>query len=278
MFFDTNKPALIVGNGPSSAEVDYTRIPDEVLVFRMNMFFLEGNFFFGRSVAGFFCSVRSRVIENYLLHNLKHGEYDIDTYYTPLQREYEKEVFGQGQCVVDHWELLSRVPDIAVEMMKRPLPTQGLQALATLLILGFREIYVAGIDFYQSTDKRYSYEIPNFIKENMSQKDYRLGYERGAHSFEKDLGFYEITRRCFPSARIFSVSEKSYFSKLAPMSEVLKKENNLSSPKKIRSDIWIGDRSSEFTRLSERFASRSIKYLANLRFFRKYAGWLKKQL
>ena len=273
---DINKSALIVGNGPSASLVDYRGVPSDLLIFRMNMFFLEDNYYYGRSVDGFFCAVRSKVIESYLSQNLQSQQYNISTYFTPLKHEYENEV----QClncsgkIVDHWEILARKPEIAVEMMKRPLPTQGLQALATLLVLGFRRIHIVGMDFYQTTDIRYHFDIPEYIRKEMPQKDYRPGYERGAHNFEKDLHSYGILKNAFPSAQIFSLSENSFFSQLAPLSPLLKSNNVLFSTKDSNYVICLEDEPSS---VKER-VKKLVRYLVSLRFFRKYVDWLREQL
>ena len=61
-------------------------------------------------------------------------------------------------------ELIARNPVLGRFMMSRPLPTQGAQALATALELGFRDITLCGIDMYASYQARYGYAIPDEVR------------------------------------------------------------------------------------------------------------------
>jgi len=120
----------------------------------------------------------------------------------------------------NHWKILGTHPLLAYEMIIRPLPTQGLQALGTLLLLGFRKFYIIGMDFYQNTGDRYYYKISTQVKKGMEKKDFKPGYEKGAHSFEKDLHFFKLLQNEFPDAQFYSLSEKSFLNSIVPISPI----------------------------------------------------------
>ena len=47
-----NRPAIIAGNGPSLARIDYTRLPQEFDVYRCNRFYFEEKYYLGKRVQG----------------------------------------------------------------------------------------------------------------------------------------------------------------------------------------------------------------------------------
>lgn len=230
------RPLVIVCSGPSVADVDYHRIPDNPVIFRLNLFFLERDFFFGRHVDAYFWAVYREVIQDELYELTRDRQYDVDAYFYPMRlvrdiRSHRLETDRMHEKAFrpayDHWNLLATVPEIARIMMVRPLPTIGLQALAAGLILGFREIHIIGMDFYRSTDRRYGYEIPDRVKSKASPIHFRAGYEPGAHSFENDTYVFSLLQRLFPEAGIYSLSPKSYLSTLTGTSPLQEKENRL---------------------------------------------------
>ena len=107
------------------------------------------------------------------------------------------------------------------------MPTTGLQALAAALALGFKEIHIIGMDFYQSTNKRYAYKVPRQIKNNMAAKHFKPGYEKGSHSLDADLNAWSVLVKSFPDAKIYSISENSYLSNLTELSRKQDQPNDL---------------------------------------------------
>ncbi|MBU1055286.1 MAG: hypothetical protein KKC46_15905 [Proteobacteria bacterium] len=237
-----NRPLVIACSGPSVAEVDYYRIPGNPVIFRMNLFFLEQDYLFGKHVDAYFWAVYREVIQDELYDLIIDKKYNVENYFYPMKlvdenRSHRLEIDKIHEKIFqpayDHWNLMSTVPEIARIMMVRPIPTVGLQALATGLILGFKEIYIIGMDFYQSTDKRYGYEIPDRIKSKTSPMHFKVGYEQKAHSFENDTYVFSVLQRLFPEVKIYSLAPRSYLSELTGLSPLREKENNLFVKKNI---------------------------------------------
>ena len=87
----------------------------------------------------------------------------------------------------DHWAFFSQDPTIARFFMGRPLPTQGMQAIAFAALLGFREVFVQGLDMYQ-TKQRYPWSVPKEYHSFLKEKDVAAGYEDN-HSLDLDMFF-----------------------------------------------------------------------------------------
>jgi hypothetical protein len=107
----------------------------------------------------------------------------------------------------DHWAVISRYPRLARYFMSRPgLPTTGMQALGFGLGLGFREVYLSGIDLYESKEARYGYTVSQKVAAGLLEKDLKPGYE-DAHSIDNDLAFLQACLAEFPDADVYSLSE-----------------------------------------------------------------------
>jgi glycosyltransferase involved in cell wall biosynthesis len=219
---DTSRPVLIVGNGPSAGQPDYSRIPANAYVFRMNHFYFEPASLYGRRADFVLWSVRNQLLHEKLQKITVERGYDIGCFCFPsgiLQKDDANGILTQTfQPYLDHWSVISRRPELGRRMMSRPLPTQGVQAVAMALILGFREIFVIGMDFYQPARQRYYFQPPATDAARLKEKDLALGYEKN-HSLETDIAFLRATQACFPEARIASVSAKSYAATLLGLAE-----------------------------------------------------------
>jgi hypothetical protein len=205
---DLHRPLLIVGNGPSAAVPRHDLLPDDPVVFRMNWFFLEDRYHYGDRVDGFFYSIPNSLLEQRLLEVVLERTYDVRALLSPMKiaagrdgESHASHLPWSGLAQLDHWELIARNPVLGRFMMSRPLPTQGAQALATALELGFRDITLCGIDMYASDQARYGYAIPDEVRAALQPKDLEPGYE-DAHSLDRDLDFIDACVLQFPDARI----------------------------------------------------------------------------
>ncbi|MBL0885868.1 glycosyltransferase [Myceligenerans indicum] len=223
-----DRPLLIVGNGPSSAMPPYHRIPADVVVFRMNWFFLESNYHFGRRVDGYFSAIPNEKMETLLQDEIRAKRYEVDRILSPMRHaalrdgdQYSLEPMGDGVEELDSWSIPSRHPRLARAFMSRPgLPTTGLQALAFGLGVGFREVYLAGIDLYEAKDSRYGYTVTQAAESALKDKDLTPGYE-SAHGLDTDLAFLRSCLAEFPDATVRSVSQSDTLHLFVPQAEDL---------------------------------------------------------
>lgn len=205
---DIQRPVLIVGNGPSAAAPRHDLLPDDPVVFRMNWFFLEDRYHYGDRVDAFFYSIPNHLLEARLLEVILEQTYRVGSVMSPMKlaagRDGETHASGlplSGVPQLDHWEVIARNPVLGRFMMSRPLPTQGVQALAVALELGFRDITLCGIDMYAPDQARYGYAIPDDVRAALQPKDLAPGYE-SSHSLDRDLDFVDACVAQYPDAGI----------------------------------------------------------------------------
>ncbi len=209
-----HRPLVIVGNGPSAALPPQHRLPADPVVFRMNWFFLESHYHFGSHADAWFFSVPNQTLEESLAQEIRTGRYTVDRLLSPMQLPSGRDGDGWGHQLLDvqveqqdHWAVVARHPRLARRFMSRPgLPTTGLQALGFALAVGFDEVYLCGIDLYESTQARYGYTVPDQVAAALTAKDIAPGYE-SAHSVDTDLAFLQACLAEFPDARVHNLGE-----------------------------------------------------------------------
>ncbi|WP_172826058.1 alpha-2,3-sialyltransferase [Friedmanniella luteola] len=209
-----HRPLVIAGNGPSAAVPPQHRLPADPVVFRMNWFFLESHYHFGSHVDAWFFSVPNQTLEETLAQEIRSGRYTVDRLLSPMQLPSGRDGDGWGNQLLDvdvvqqdHWAVVARHPRLARRFMSRPgLPTTGLQALGFALAVGFREVYLSGIDLYESAEARYGYTVTDQVAAALTAKDITPGYE-SAHSIDTDLAFLQACLTEFPDARVHNLSE-----------------------------------------------------------------------
>lgn len=217
-----HRPLLIVGNGPSAAVPRHDLIPDDPVVFRMNWFFLEDRYHFGRTVDAYFFSIPNRELEARLRQISRERWYDLRAVFSPMRvptgrdgEPHRSALHEAGVPEFDHWNTIAKNPVLARFMMSRPLPTQGMQVLATALTVGFRDITLCGIDMYESSTSRYGYAIPDEVAAALETKDLTPGYE-SFHALDRDIDFLDACVRQYPDASIRHVGPSRHLAARLP--------------------------------------------------------------
>ncbi|NKE48683.1 hypothetical protein HB662_28215 [Roseomonas frigidaquae] len=228
------RPVVVVGNGPSAADLPAGAVPEEAVIVRTNAFFFEDTRRYGSRVDGIFWAVARRWLQLGFQAAIAEQAYDFGTFFTPVGvaretlppfRAEAAELARLLQPRMSHFDLLRAEPIIAGflaaprERVRPMLPTQGLQAVATMLAFGFRDIRIAGMDLYQA-DQRYVHAVPDFIRDMTAPVHLSGGYEAAQHGLETDLGFLTALRVAFPLARISCLSPSSYTARLLPLAPV----------------------------------------------------------
>ncbi|TLD84148.1 alpha-2,3-sialyltransferase [Helicobacter trogontum] len=164
-----NKYAIICGNGPSLAEIDYKRLPLEYDVFRCNQFYFEDKYYMGKRVKFAFANPSVLFEQSYTYRTLSYTkEYEIDNIvvsnfnlnhidscYLQYLYIYDDIICGSRQ--------LARLKDFYAfirynELYCERRITSGIYMCAFAVALGYKEIYIAGIDLY-STKEAYAFDI-----------------------------------------------------------------------------------------------------------------------
>ncbi|WP_051420563.1 alpha-2,3-sialyltransferase [Helicobacter pametensis] len=170
------KPIIIAGNGPSLAQIDYSRLPKDFDVFRCNQFYFEDRYFLGKKIKGVFFNPLVLKDQYFTLHHLKkRGEYEVeDVYCNIMMGKWDRE-WGNGSSKNLESELKYDYPSVKstypyLEKMKEFDAllkfyalyynlrfTSGIMMLITALAQGYKQIYLTGLDFYEG--ERYAFEI-----------------------------------------------------------------------------------------------------------------------
>ena len=189
----------------------------------MNWFFLEEHFYYGQRVDAFLFSVPNSKLEAHLLQVVREEWYDIGSILSPMLvpsgRADEPHASTLWQANIpqgDHWAVIAQNAHLARFMMSRPLPTQGMQALAAALQLGFSDITLVGVDMYSSSEQRYGHVIPDDVQRALEIKDVTPGYE-SAHSLDRDLEFLDTCIAQYPAAKIRQIGPSPHLQARLPL-------------------------------------------------------------
>ncbi|NIZ13225.1 glycosyltransferase [Phaeobacter sp. HF9A] len=219
-----NQAVVIVGNGPSSKDnaMAFQDIKEPAHVARMNFFMLEEGLPYGRAVDSYFWAVNRQALHETLRSTVDSGRYAFDAFYSsvPIDRmdydhgKVKDDPFFPDDKLFDHWRVIGQCDPLGRRMMSRPLPTLGVQALATFAVMGVKRAYLFGLDFYQSADSRYAFTIPEDLARTLGDTHTTPGYEAGAHSLEADLEFLQTIIKEFPD---FEIVNHTHFRDLDDM-------------------------------------------------------------
>jgi alpha-2,3 sialyltransferase len=96
--------------------------------------------------------------------------------------------------------------------------TSGILSLLASIVLGFKDIYIIGIDFYSDKEKRYGYKVGENYRKTVEEQDLVPGYSEQFHSREIDLKGLDIALS-YKDVHIRSICDDAFinqFIDLAP--------------------------------------------------------------
>lgn len=214
---------LVVGNGHSFTKIDFKRLPEQYKVMRFNDFFKEDKYYVGRKVD--YCIGYSRCLDDdyyrWRTVNMA-GEYEIDMIngiYTTVLFEPNKH-FPTVKLAT---HLIQQNPAIAEFRSfyeyyhEQYLPT-GIQGIALAAVLGFKNIYLAGFDFFLDTNTgAHPWDNEKLSKETFTHIHHR-------HPLEIQIDFIKLLQKEFQSIKIMSCSEASPISKYIELAPIVRKD------------------------------------------------------
>ncbi|OEV44255.1 alpha-2,3 sialyltransferase [Campylobacter jejuni] len=224
--------AVICGNGPSLKNIDYKRLPKEFDVFRCNQFYFEDRYFVGKNIKYAFFNpfvffeqyyTSKKLIQNgeYIIENIVCSTFNLpsinDESFIKLSPSYFCDT------LLGH-EVLSKINDFLAfvkynEIYENKRMTSGIYMCATAVALGYKNIYLTGIDFYDDNNNMYAFESKQHnmlsLLSNFKNKD--SVYE--AHSKNFDLETLIFLKEKY-NVNFYTLNENSPISKyidLAPI-------------------------------------------------------------
>ncbi|MBZ7951007.1 alpha-2,3-sialyltransferase [Campylobacter sp. LH-2024] len=222
--------AVICGNGPSLKEIDYKRLPKEYDVFRCNQFYFENKYYLGKNIKYAFFNSFVFFEQYYTAKKLiENNEYNIEnivcsTFNLPLidGKKFIK-LFPNYfcDCILGH-ELLYNIKDFLAFMLYNEIyeskrMTSGIYMCAIAISLGYKNIYLSGIDFYEDNSYAFEHKKNNLLKLLPKFKNQNSVSE--FHSKEFDLQTLAFLKEKY-GAHFYSLNENSTLAKyidLAPI-------------------------------------------------------------
>ena len=220
-FENNNKVCIVAGNGPSLAEIDYERLPSQLQydVFRCNQFYFEDKYYLGKKVKFAFATSPMIFEQSYTYKNitLRH-EYEIDNIVVSdfdlhIDNFYKiHETFFSD--IVRGSMYLSKLNDFFEfirhnEVHKNKRITSGIYMCAFAVALGYKNIYIAGIDLY-STKKTYAFNSMRTnlltIRPDFNPNPYKF------HSMETDIEALQFLVKNY-EAKFYSICPNSPLNK-----------------------------------------------------------------
>lgn len=259
-------PAIVAGSGPSLKAIDYSRMPLDFEVFRCNQFYFEDKYYLGKRVKGFNSSVCSTFFNVWTMLNLlTRNEYEVDKIFLGDSHDlYIRDI--NGNEIKQNSKQMETIHTLSYYYHKQSFIdrifngsfsyniveflewsnlasiyygnniTSGILCCALAVAMGHREIYIAGIDFYDSAMGAHyftSMRTPNimsftnfFVDDEVfdEQGNYKLGMRY--HTKLADIEGLYFLQEVY-GVKFYSLCESSPISELIPLA---KKTNSTFTP------------------------------------------------
>lgn len=224
---------LIAGNAPSLKNIDYTLLPQSYDVFRCNQFYFEQSYHTGKNLKAVFFN-HSCFLEQY--HTLKklekNEEYQSELIFCVLYEHHDNDEFVKNfsRFFPDariSFKILKRLKKFYAKINYADLYedkriTMGVYMCGMAVAMGYRRLYLAGIDFYQqgsnyafdSCKKNIAKLLPNFKKTHSKYENHSQSTDLDALKFLEKT--YDVTIYC-----ICPTSPLAQYFPLAPKNEAL---------------------------------------------------------
>ncbi|HEC1728243.1 TPA: alpha-2,3 sialyltransferase [Campylobacter lari] len=218
------KDAVVVaGNGPSLKNIDYTKLPIEYDVFRVNRFYHEEKYYLGKNIKAVFHiphhffdeyhTMQQLVFSNeYNIENIICKMYNFADRKEKIFRENFKYFFPLASNGYD--EYFSRLVKLSAKLDydscylgNRIEMLTGTYAIACAVACGYKEIYLAGMDF---CDKKYLYSNGQEVIDPNN---------KFIHNYNFDIQILNYLKNEY-NAKIFSVCPNSTINKYIMLSEL----------------------------------------------------------
>lgn len=148
--FQRNSDNVIIsGNGPSLKHINYFNMPNDYDIFRCNQFYLEDKYYLGKRVDLFFFTMLAKDFQYKTYKELtRNNDYDIKGLVVG-DTSSRCEFMGTNSL----YEWIKNDPSynfILSNGSKEIWPTMGSYMLICAKVLGYKNIYICGMDFYDS--------------------------------------------------------------------------------------------------------------------------------
>lgn len=233
MIQNEEKSIIIAGNGPSLAYIDYRRMPKNAKILRLNNFFFEDKYYLGQNVDYYLTDVGYLEGMYFNLHNLnERRQYNIkDIYITNLTPDLQEEypLVNDAMSIVFQNKKFKAFFKFYMKYYEI-MPSGGIFSIILAIILGYKNIYVIGLDMYEN-NLLYPWQIGEYFTQiyPRDKAENVMNVINHYHPKEVQIKTLEFIKQEFQDVNLYSLSEKSPINKyieLAPIQD----ENNTYMP------------------------------------------------
>ena len=238
-----NNMCVVAGNAPSLAEIDYNRLPLDYDVFRCNQFYFEDKYYLGKNIKAVTFATQTFAEQIYTTLELnRRSEYNIESIFIPnhhllpkRKREFELEnlmtIFNHNCFIQKIYDgKYSHNIDAFLEYVKLQKiyyyknPTSAIFLCAIAVSMGYKEIYLAGIDFYEG--KAYAFDTlqENILKlmpdfSYLVYKGENIGITQQYHSKQADLEALAFLSKHY-DIKFYSICPNSPLTQYFPLAPI----------------------------------------------------------
>ncbi|ECL6415714.1 alpha-2,3-sialyltransferase [Campylobacter coli] len=219
---------IIAGNGPSLQSINYQRLPKKYDIFRCNQFYFEDKYYLGKNIKAVFFNPYPFLQQYHTAKQLVfNNEYKIEnifcsTFNLPF---IEKDNFINkfydffpdaklGHKIIENLkEFYAYIKYNEIYLNKRI--TSGIYMCAIAVALGYKNIYLCGIDFYKG-ETIYPFEAmsKNIKKTFPWMKDFKPS---NFHSKEYDIEILKLLESIY-KVNIYALCDNSTLANCFPLS------------------------------------------------------------
>lgn len=203
-----DKKIIVAGNGPSIKDVDYRRLPKNIDILRVNHFYREDYYYFGKNINYYIPGGATGLIEYLPLVFAKtmEGIYNIFKYYLydPFITDYFNYlVTFENTDIVDidkHKSIYSYIKlyrNYYKSYNSYFYPNAGTLGIIKAIENGYKEIYIVGIELAEA------YNWKHFYSDDTTKFDLNAHIKYHSVKFEKDLIKYMSN---LPDIKMYSIS------------------------------------------------------------------------
>lgn len=229
---------IIAGNGPSLASIDYSKLPESFDVFRCNQFYFEDKYYLGKKIKKVFFRPSVFFEQYFTIHHIiGQNEYSCEEIVFAGNDRLDKYKHGRilnyAVDVVDGYDkYISTIQKFDVYKNFNTLYygkyiSMGVYMCAVAVACGYKEIYLAGMDFYDSNMKTYAFggdrKNINTLIGSLSDTSIQYQNSNNFHNVNTDIDALNFLIRHY-GINIFTLSESSAANKYFTLSE---HENNI---------------------------------------------------
>ncbi len=218
---------IIAGNGPSLQSINYQRLPKKYDIFRCNQFYFEDKYYLGKNIkAAFFNpypflqqyhTAKQLVFNNeYKIENIFCSTFNLpfiekDNFINKFYDFFPDAKLGH-KIIKNLKEFYSYIKYNEIYLNKRI--TSGIYMCAIAVALGYRNIYLCGIDFYEG-EIIYPFEAmsKNIKKTFPWMKDFNPS---NFHSKEYDIEILKLLESIY-KVNIYALCDNSTFANYFPL-------------------------------------------------------------